>query len=225
MAMPTAERPSSANAVRLLRGPGSMTVQPKAESGTRRDEDSGEFQQSMGDEQTEEGVQPARGLHQPESDAQVEHVLEQHPQHRQPQEDTEYEADGGGLCVVRPDLGGEGSGRVARVVRLVLAAGACHLADFVRSGNRCTDVRVGACPPADERRREHAHQGGGNPPVAASVHGRGAEAKKWAASRQADLRGPVTAFRARATSDVSLPVRAGSGVEVRIKDRWVEARW
>ncbi len=49
--------------------------------------------------------------------------------------------------------------------------------------------------------------------------------KKRARSYQAGASVPVTADRARATSDDSRPTSAGSGDADRTTDRWVATRW
>ena len=49
--------------------------------------------------------------------------------------------------------------------------------------------------------------------------------KNRAASRQLARRAPVTALRARATSEVRRPVICGSGALVWTTERWVAARW
>ena len=59
--------------------------------------------------------------------------------------------------VVRPDLGGEGRGGMARVVRLVLAAGAGEVAELAGGRDGGLDLGVRADPPAEEcgdRRRD-----------------------------------------------------------------------
>src|SRR5690606_41293329 len=65
----------------------------KTQPGAGGDEDRGQFEEAVGQYEAEEGVEPARRTHQPEADAQVEHVLEEDPDHRPPEEDAKDEAE------------------------------------------------------------------------------------------------------------------------------------
>src|SRR5690606_34505231 len=120
----------------------------KTQPGAGGDEDRGQFEEAVGQYEAEEGVEPARRSHQPEADAQVEHVLEEDPDHRQPEEDAQDEAEGRGPGVVRPDLGGERRGGDARVVGLVLPAGAGPLPEVARGRDGRRALRAGAEPAA-----------------------------------------------------------------------------
>lgn len=71
---------------------------------------------------------------------------------------------------------------MAGVVRLVLAAGAGHLAEVRGGSDRGLDLRVRTDPPADQDGEQGGEDGGGDPPVAGAVDGSGESGREEAGS-------------------------------------------